>query len=141
MIRKVIDKGWHVTDTHLPSTPSLVLFALGPAGPLGDGVINLHTIAWKFIIIHFTQADEGKRFDPDQIWKDTIRRLISRVERWRVALRMRHAIAKGKGQKCSFDKEDAHLRPWAHVSEDGIIRYSDEMWNEIKRLELAHFSH
>ena len=52
---------------------------------------------------------------------------------------MRYMIASGRGQACTFDKENKHLKPWAKVSDQGEIRYSDKMWNEIKRLELTKF--
>ena len=52
---------------------------------------------------------------------------------------MRCTVANGRGQKCTFDKENEHLKPWAAVSDEGEIRYSLKLWNEIKRLELTKF--
>ena len=47
------------------------------AGTLSD----LHIILWKFIIIHIVAVDEdGRKFEPKEVWRAAVRRQRSRLE-------------------------------------------------------------
>ena len=123
-------------------SPQLNLFALS-SSPLPSGVTSLFLIAWKFILIAFTKADiAGEAFAPDQIWKAAMRRLISRIERIKMQVRMSNTLAASRDLNeihglTSINKQVAGL---GCFDETGLFRYSDKVWEEIKKLDLIRFS-
>ena len=47
---------------------------------LQDALGAIHCIAWKFIVIAFTQVEtKGSKFDARAIWRQTLTRVESRV--------------------------------------------------------------
>ena len=141
-INEVLQNIWRVTETRVTPSPQLNLFALSDA-PLPLGVTSLFMITWKFILIAFTKADIIKEaFLPEQVWKGAIRRLISRVERLKMQVRVANTIAMSKDLEnipglASYNKQVAGLGAF---SESGIFRYSDTLWNEIKKHDLTKYS-
>ena len=100
-------------------------------------------ITWKFILIAFTKADIAKEaFNPDQVWKGAVRRLISRVERLKMQVRIANTNAISKDLDVimglgSYNKQVAGL---GSFSDSGIFRYTDTLWNEIEKLDLSKYS-
>ena len=123
-------------------SPQLNLFALWDT-PLPQGVTSLFMITWKVILIAFTKADIiQEAFIPEQVWKGAVRRLISRVERLKMQVRIANTNSMSKDLEsipglASYNKQVAGLGAF---SESGIFRYSDTLWNEIKKLDLTKFS-
>ena len=101
-------------------------------------MVALHLIAWKFILIHFTAVDmHGQRFIVGEVWKGTVRRLMSRIERMKVAVRCRAAKELGKGSSYKPTQENKMVAPLGNFDEMGRFRYNDVLWREIVGLGLC----
>ena len=115
---------------------SLTLFAHSAGGPLERGVINLHMIIWKFIIIHFTAVDlNNTRFEPDDIWKNALRRYTSRVERLKLKAR-KDITRKGDSSLVKWNQYNLEVEPFGSFNDRGWFAYHREMEAVLIKLEL-----
>ena len=141
-INEVLNHIWQVTETKVTRSPELNLFAIS-SEPLPRGVIALHLIVWKFILIAFSRADiMHEAFDPDAIWKGALRRLISRIERVKMQVRLAHTIADSRNTEdihglSAYNKQVEGLGAF---NDDGSFKYTNLLWAELNKLDLTKYS-
>ena len=81
-------------------------------------------------------------FDPDVIWKGTLRRLISRVERIKVQVRLARTNADSRDIEdiyglSAYNKQVAGIGAF---NKDGYFRYTDLIWADFVKHELTRYS-
>ena len=75
-----------------------------------------------------------------EVWKGTVRRLMSRVERMKVAVRCRAAKEIGRGSSYKATQENKLVAPLGSFDEMGRFRYNEALWQEILDLGLSEHS-
>ena len=75
-----------------------------------------------------------------EVWKGTVRRLMSRIERMKVAVRCRAAKELSRGSSYKPIQENKMVAPLGSFDEMGKFKYSDTLWQEILDLGLREHS-
>ena len=82
----------------------------------------------------------GQRFIVDEVWKGTVRRLMSRIERMKVAVGCRATKELGRGSSYKPVQENKMVASLGSFDEMGKFRYNDTLWQEILDLGLSEHS-
>ena len=79
-------------------------------------------------------------FLAEEVWKGTVRRLMSRIERMKVAVRCRADKEVGRGSSYKATQENKMVAPLGSFDEMGKFRYNEALWREILELGLSEHS-
>ena len=106
-------------------------FIRSPRGPQVTLSNAFRIILWKFIILRFTMVDlENIPFCTDTVWRMSVRRLITRLnkEEWQARLCMMNA-RNTRAQAAIADRVTRKLVPLAQMTQTGVA-WSPQ-WTEI----------
>ena len=138
-ILQVFEKFWFLMKVQEKLDPTNVLF--GPPS-LKKGALAFHVIVWKFVLIHFTRVDTcNEIFIPDEVWKASVRRLISRVERKKASVRMMRMLFIDSRSSLlpGISSHNEEVSGLGEFDELGSFRWTDSLYNEITKLELMKY--
>lgn len=138
----VLNKIWAkfsnlVNSTHKQTklTPALIFLAVDETGhPLPQGLSALHLVVWKMVIFNLTLVQtENKRFVPDRVWEDALRRFETRISA--LAFKVtRKAISSGaRAMKLMEPEAESRLvAPLACFGMWGKVIRADSYETEVK---------
>ena len=104
-----------------PPTHRLILLGVLEDRSLIMNTLNaLRILIWKFIILQFTRVDlEGARFDPETIWAQAVRRLLTRLNAAEWAARLA-ASSRPRTATNAAAKAAEKAAPLATITEQGL---------------------
>ena len=100
---------------------------------LANSLNAFRIVIWKFIVLRFTMVDlEDIPFCADTVWRMSVRRLITRLnkEEWQARLSMMNA-RNTRAQAAVADRVTRKLVPLAQMTQTGVIWLPQ--WAEIAK--------
>ena len=142
-----IAKVWKYYDplTHTPPrhrTPIYRLFGLVDGSSLPHGLMDLHTLVWKYILLALVAHDlDNEPFLPATIWKRALARYIRAVEATAYVARtaVETALHRGLTHKdASIEHLKKHLYPTAFLNEHGRLFWRKDMITAMKAADIRY---
>ena len=102
------------------------------------GIIVLHYLLWKFIIIRLTQISlENHKAEFDDCWGAALRRLRRKFLSYaEVKARIRRtSIARGEKKIPDCSEWSGPVRPLAELTEHGDLEWSENMKIELSKID------
>ena len=134
----------YITALH----PMLVYYAIDKGDAIRPILNAAHKIVWKHIIIGLAAKDEdNKIFNPDQVWRTTLWRLITIIRHQAHGIRLLLLRAKARDiinedtLTNMIAPRNARMRPLAHVALDGELRLHPKLINQLNEAQIKHNEH